>query len=121
MFLENGIQIVSGTPQFNGYGRVHVACSGKGASPTWIYWNRTDHHGNQVILNASGQDAPLNSGWISVLLDAPDRSKFPYFYQCVVENKCCPAVRSSTLKITYHPTPESKKFLSTVIAPQVPR
>lgn len=108
-FLEHGVKIISGTQQFNGYGRVHVQCSGKGDSSMWIYWNRTDKCGNHVLLNAS-KNQLSNSEWLSVLLDKPNRSKFPYVYQCIVESKCCTTLRSPPLKITYFPTPNSKNF-----------
>ena len=104
-------QIRSSTLQFNGYGKVHITCDGEGDNSTLIYWNRTDKDGHHLILNVSRNEL-YDTTWSSELFDNPyNRSKFPYFYQCVVENKCCPTLRSLPLKMTYFPAPDSKKVL----------
>ena len=100
---------------FTGFGKINLTCTVEGNNATRVYWIRTNKNGDNGTLSVTAMEKMENTiGNLPTLktslLDRPKTNKFPFIYQCVVENYCCLTRTSSPVTIHRSPLPGKLLF-----------
>ena len=89
-------------------GIVSLDCTGSGDNTTSVFWVRHNNQSTSIRINGTEISYSFLNGtpiWQADLRDQPPSDKYPYRYQCLALNKCCPTVKSgfSTVMLALSP------------------
>ena len=92
-------------------GPVSLECTGSGDNTTSVYWIRSNNQNKSIRINSTDISYFSTTGdpiWQANLREQPPNDKYPYEYQCVAFNKCCPTVKSGISTVRLNPFPLGK-------------
>ena len=90
-------------------GPVSLECTGSGDNTTTVYWIRWNNQRTSIRINST-DISYFSTIWQARLRDQPPSDKYPYQYQCVALNKCCPTVKSGISTVILAPSPGLDPF-----------
>ena len=96
-------------------GPFSLECTGSGDNTTSVYWIRRNNQNTSIRINSTDISYFSTTGntiWRARLRDLPPSDKYPYQYQCVALNKCCPTVESGISTVILAPSSNLNPFPS---------